>query len=165
MGDCVYCGQPVGILRSKHPECAGRHDSACDQVKALVSRGILGNANIPALKSSLQPVARDGFIGTTELESLFVDAWALVVEKLLDDGILSASEEAQLTGFAHQAGVLEQVRRHASYQQVVKAAVLRDVAQGQIKSRVSIAGGVSINLQKGETILSGVSGHRVSRRS
>ena len=73
--------------------------------------------------------------------------------KLLDDGILSESEEAQLTGFAHQAGVLEQVRHHASYQQVVKAAVLRDVAQGQIKSRVSIAGGVSINLQKGETLL------------
>lgn len=25
MGDCIYCGHQVGILRDKHPECEQQH--------------------------------------------------------------------------------------------------------------------------------------------
>jgi hypothetical protein len=153
MGNCSYCSQPAGILRSKHSECAKQHARSQEQIRQAIVQCILTRTNASKLSSVILPIARQGFVRTSEFNDLIVDGWSKAVDLFLEDGMLSPVEESSLMDFAQQAGLEPKLQQHPSYSQVAKAAQLRDLAEGKCTSRMSFNGPQPINLQKGETLI------------
>lgn len=153
MGDCSYCGQPAGILRSKHSECEKQHAMSQQQIREAIVQAIQARGNASKISSTILPIARQGFVRSNEFNALMVDGWVKAVELFIEDGMLSKDEEASLMNFAQQTGLVPQLQQHPSYSLVAKAAQLRDLAEGKCTSRMSFSGPLPINLQKGETLI------------
>ena len=153
MGDCSYCGQPAGLLRSKHSECEKQHAKSQEQIRQAIVQFIQTRSNASNLSSTILPIARQGFVRTNEFNDLMVDGWAKAVDLFLEDGMLSQVEESSLMDFAQQTGLGPKLQQHPNYSLVAKAAQLRDLAEGKCTSRMSFNGPLPINLQKGETLI------------
>ena len=89
MGDCSYCGQPAGLLRSKHSECEKQHAKSQEQIRQAIVQFIQTRSNASKLSSTILPIARQGFVRTNEFNDLMVDGWAKAVDLFLEDGMLS----------------------------------------------------------------------------
>ena len=48
MGNCIYCGEPVGFLKKAHKECKQRHEEGKSEIISLVSKvgsDVMGYSN------------------------------------------------------------------------------------------------------------------------
>lgn len=151
MADCTFCGYPAGLLRSQHKECTSLHVQSQAMVRQAVAQCIQARGDPSRIASSVLPIARQGLIPTREINDLMADGWAIAVEAFLEDGLLSADEEACLMDFVQKTGIGPKVQQHPSYSLLAKAAQLRDLAQGKTQSRMNFSGPLPVNLQKGET--------------
>ena len=150
MGDCAFCGQSAGLLRSQHKECAALNAQSQDKVRHAVAQCIQTGSDASHITSRILPLARQGFVPAKSLNDLLVDGWALAVYTFLEDGLLSPDEEARLMDFVQKTGIGQKLQQHPSYSLLAKAAQLRDLAQGHLQSRMKFSGPLSVNLQKGE---------------
>lgn len=153
MGDCIYCGQPAGLMRSKHSECDKQYVRSKELIRQAIAQSIQAHHNASNISPTILPIARQGFVRASEFNDLMVDGWANAVELFLEDGMLAQNEEASLMDFAQQTGLGPRLQQHPSYSMVTKAAQLRDLAEGRCTSRMSFNGPLPINLQKGETVI------------
>ncbi len=150
MGDCVFCGQSAGLLRSQHTECAAINAQSQNKVRQAVAQCIQAGGDASRITSSVLPLARQGFVPARSINDLLVDGWAIAVEVFLEDGLLSSDEEARLMDFIQKTGIGPKLQQHPSYSLLAKAAQLRDIAQGNLQSRMNFSGPLPVNLQKGE---------------
>lgn len=151
MADCKFCGQSAGLLRSQHKECASLHTQSQDNVRQVVAQCIQSGGDAKHIASSVLPLTRQGLIPADEINDLLVDGWAMAVDAFLDDGLLSSDEEFRLMDFVQKTGIGQKLQQHPSYSLLAKAAQLRDLAQGNVQSRMSFSGPLPVNLQKGES--------------
>ena len=154
MGKCDLCGQDAGFLRKRHKECeAQRSDGESEMVEA-VAAAVFVPTDVPVLWATLQAIASRSYLGGADLKSYVVMGWERAVEHALDDDILSSEEEASLTAFAATMGLSQSDLDHkGAYMRVVKAAVIRDLLEGEIPQRLSFSGDLPFNLQKAESLV------------
>ena len=89
-----------------------------------------------------------------EATPLLTRAWEAAVEGTLEDGLLSLDEENALNRYINHFGLAtEQLDRNGVLTQVVKAAVIRDIAEGIVPDRQNITGRVPFNLMKSEKLV------------
>ena len=97
---------------------------------------------------------RQSGLSPGESADLLVQAWEAAVESTLEDGLLSLDEENALNRYLDHFNLTrDQVNRNGVLTQVVKSAVLRDIADGIIPERQNIAGRVPFNLMKSEKLV------------
>ena len=150
MGKCTFCGQSAGLLRSQHKECAALNAQSQDKVRQAVAQCIQTGGDASCITSSVLTLARQGFVPAKSLNDLLVDGWAIAMETFLEDGLLSPDEEARLMDFIQKTGIGPKLQQHPSYSMLAKAAQLRDLAQGNLQSRMNFSGSLPVNLMKGE---------------
>ena len=86
--------------------------------------------------------------------AVLIQAWEAAVEGTLEDGLLTLGEENALYRYLDQFGLTaQQVDRSGVHTSVVKAAVIREIAEGVVPQRQYITGRLPFNLMKSETLV------------
>ena len=80
---------------------------------------------------------------------LLADAWQEALEGVLEDGVLSLDEEATLVRYLRHFDLSEDV----DLTDMVKAATIREAAEGLVPQRQEIAGRMPFNLMKSEQMV------------
>lgn len=161
MGNCKYCGKPVGFLRSKHPECEEKHrqrelviQDGQRRIVAEILSALKGSANFDELEKKISEIEQSSFVPSSEHKALLIKGWESSVEQFLEDGILDVKEEERLVKFQEHFSLSEfELNEKGALSKTVKAAVLRDVLNGIIPQRMSVDGNLPINFQKGEQVV------------
>jgi hypothetical protein len=154
VGTCIYCGQPVGFLRSKHGECLQRHEDGKREIVALITRSLSPPTSIEPVPDEVKKIGERSLISEADRHVLVLEGWATAVERALQDCVLSEVEEKRLTHLADRLSLSQdELNRSGAFARLVKSAVIRDVLKGVIPSRVTLEYSLPINLQKGEQLV------------
>ena len=161
MGNCTYCGNPAGFLRSRHAECEQEHQKrqrvvaeGKERITTEVSRVIKGTESFGDLEKTITEIEKTSLVPSSERNALLISAWEASVDKFLEDGVLDEAEEKRLVEFKnHFAFSQSDLDKNGALTKTAKAAVLREVLNGVIPQRVSVDGNIPINFQKGEQIV------------
>jgi hypothetical protein len=154
MGKCDLCGQDAGILRKRHKECEDAYNAGRAESVALVAKTALLSAEVPSLPRHLSEIAQRSFIKPAEQRALLVEGWRKAVDTALEDDILTAEEEASLVKFAQELSLTQQdLDTTGAWSRVVRAAVIRDILEGRLPERMTYAGELPFNFQKGESLV------------
>lgn len=153
MGSCIYCGQPAGLWKRKHKECAEKHEAGVLWLAREVKEAIK-EENYEGLENRLLAKARESWVGENELREIMVKAWEEAVEHFLEDGSLEEEEEKKLTSFAERFGFRQDdLDKRGWYTKLVAGAVLREVMEGKIPRRISTDVPLPFNFQKKESLV------------
>jgi hypothetical protein len=155
MGNCKYCGKSAGFLKSEHSECFEKHTSGWTLMINSAKDAAFSGRGLETLAELLKSIAIQSYINPEDVRRAFIDGFSLAVESALDDGILSVEEEGFLTEFKDYFRLTQDELggMGGSQARLVKAAILRDILEGNLKSRVNISGTMPFNFQKGEVLL------------
>ena len=148
MPKCMYCGENAGFLKKVHSGCA----SAWAEMVSAAARAAKGESE------ELNPVPHLGKIaeGTSirDLRPALIEGWARAVNELLEDSVLSQEEETHLTAYMEECRLSQHdLDESGSYTRMIQGIVLREVAEGQLPSRMSLQGDVPFNFQKNEQLV------------
>ena len=97
---------------------------------------------------------RQSTLYADEKTNLLTRAWEAAVEGALEDGLLTLDEENALNRYMDHFGLdQDRLDRNGVLTQMVKGAVLRDVAQGIVPNRQRITGRLPFNMMKSEKLV------------
>ena len=154
MGKCQFCGQDVGFLRSVHKECKQAYDEGTTRILEMASKAAVSQTDFSTLQEILHNIASASFINDQLLRDLLARAWNTAVSQALEDDVLSKAEENALVAFKDHFSLPTNILdKNGAYTRVVKAAILRDILDGNIPQRVQIEGMLPFNFQKGEALV------------
>lgn len=154
MGNCIYCGQPAGFLRSRHSECQDKHSDALRRMLDKARTAALGESPLETLEPQLKVMAQQGYVSDASVKGVLVQGWEQAVLHFLEDGNLNAQEENDLTAYArHFSLTQDDLDKTGAYTKFVQGAVLREVMEGKVPQRVSFAEQLPLNFQKSESLV------------
>ena len=108
------------------------------------------DTHLRELSESLQ----ESTLHADEKTDVLITAWEAAVESALEDGLLTLDEENSLNRYMSHFGLTtEQLDRNRVLTQIVKSAVLRDIAEGIVPNRQNITGRPPFNLMKSEKLV------------
>ena len=86
--------------------------------------------------------------------NLLVRAWEAAVEGALEDGLFTLDEENALTRYINHFNLSQaQLDAHGVHTSLIKAAVLREIAEGVVPDRQQITANVPFNLMNSENLV------------
>jgi hypothetical protein len=161
MGNCKYCGKPVGLLSNKHTECENifiekqkRISIGKQEIINRIIQSITTSNNYEELDNSILSVEISHYVDPTERKALLVQGWEYSISKFLEDGILDSKEETKLVQFKERYELSqEELDRNGALTRITKAAIIREILSGNIPERMSLQGSLPINFQKGEILV------------
>lgn len=155
MADCQICGQPAGLMRSVHKECAARRDKAlADIALAFSNMMLVERAPAPAtFRAIIQKLGEEARLSPADLESRILSGLSVSLETALADFNLSQAEvdrfESILDAFDLDASALDKA---GIKERLVKALVLKDLAEGHTSTRITVNNILPVVLRRGETV-------------
>lgn len=153
MANCKYCTQPAGFLRKSHKECRDKNAKGKKAIMSLFERFDEMDSLVD-IEDVINKTAKDSYIRNNEIKKSLIKGWQNAVEVAFDDGVLSEEEERKLTSIKdHFSLTQEELDVDGSFMKTVKGAVLRDVLNGDLPSRVSFGGDLPFNFQKKEEVV------------
>jgi hypothetical protein len=161
MGRCRYCQHSAGWFKQEHPECLEKHQLGLDKIQTVFSDYLRNGASsthadqgstrsAEQIKTSVEATAKESFITSTELRRLMVSGLRTVVDVALENE-LSEERESRVSQLQKALG-LEQSEVGEAAVRLVKAATLRDVSKGMIRSHIDVPE-TPLVLRNNETIL------------
>ncbi len=109
-----------------------------------------GQAALDDLTESLAELALD----PSDERKLLAQAWEAAVEGSLEDGVLSLDEEAALLRYLDHFGLLvSEVDTNGAHRNMVKSAVIRELAEGIVPDRMRGSVQHPFNLMKSEKLV------------
>ncbi len=100
MGNCKYCGDKAGFLRSKHGMCEVNYREGLRDMRSLASRAAASpEFNQATLYESLSAIAQSSLAGESDIQAAIVGGWNQAVSESLADGVLTHDEETRLREF------------------------------------------------------------------
>ena len=154
MPKCDLCGQDAGFLRKRHKECQARFDAGSATIKNLASEAALQGAPPDSFIAQIRQVASDSFVPADQVPALLAAGYELAVASALADDILTEQEEHSLEAFAEAMSLpQQQLDTGGAFTRVIKAAVIREVLEGNIPQRIKVSGTLPFNFQKGEILV------------
>lgn len=166
MGNCIYCGKPAGLLRSKHAECDAKEKARVAVVKVLQDKlqesivaAVLQPSEAGRIGDLINEAAQSGKLTKQDVREAIIAGWCNSVDKCLEDGVIDEEEERKLVALKNGFGFSEaDLDKTGAHTRLVKAAVIRDVLAGILPERLSLNDPLPINLQKGEKVVWAFSG-------
>jgi len=175
VGQCVFCGEPAGFLRSKHKECKEKDDlikeeiwakeklkqKECEASKNIIISEIesagIKETDLPLLEKKISTLAEQFQIDEIAIKKLVIKGWEKSVDKAFEDGILTQQEEASLVKLMEYFSLNQvDLDENGAYTKTLKGLVLRDLFEGIITDRMDTtfnAANLPFNLQKSEQII------------
>ena len=103
---------------------------------------------------SLTGTLRESNLSQDEQTMLLVQAWEAAVEGALEDGLFTLDEENALNRYINHFNLSQsQTDAHGVHTSLIKAAVLREIAEGVVPDRQDIKGNIPFNLMKSEKLV------------
>ena len=97
---------------------------------------------------------RDSGLPQGQQTAILVRAWEAAVESALEDGLITMDEENALNRYMDHFNLTQaQMDQNGVLTQVIKAAVIRDIAEGIVPDRQNIQGRIPFNLMKSEKLV------------
>jgi hypothetical protein len=154
MGNCSYCHKPAGLLRKIHNECVDKYERGRHEIISFSKEAAIKDDEYNAVMIKLSSIAEQSFISEGMIRGLMIAGWEEVVEEFFEDGILSKDEEDKLVCFSKKFSLGQNdLDQNGYYSKIVKGAVLRDVLEGIIPSRLKLSGQLPFNFQKDEKLV------------
>jgi hypothetical protein len=153
MGDCAYCGEPAGMLRSQHAECRERHDIAAAKIPQFFGQWFDSPLGPDRFRELASEVARTHFVDETKFRELAKSGFAKLIEKALADHLLSEEEEKKIAVLLRTFEMTLEDLPPMTSQKLIKCGILRDLETGIVPNRVNINGNIPINLGRDEKII------------
>ena len=128
-------------------------DATSDRL-ALQSRETALGGEAGRSLEELSALLAESELSAQEQRILLIRGWEAAVEEVLEDRMLSIDEEGSLLRYAKHFG-LEQddLEDGGGYSNLMKAAVLREVAEGVVPKRMQFEGRLPFNLMKSEELV------------
>jgi hypothetical protein len=124
----------------------------------LAIHAIKNGGSAQELRNALETATKAANLTDAERSSAIISAAGKAMEAAMEDGVVTAQEEGNLSQLLTALGVPTQaLHQSPMWHQVVKSRVLSDIMEGITPSRFTMTG-LGIVLQKGETIVWGFSG-------
>ena len=109
-----------------------------------------GGAHLESLAENL----RQSNLTQDDQTRVLVQAWESAVEGALEGGLFTLDEENALTRYINHFNLSQsQLDAHGVHTSLIKAAVLREIAESVVPDRQDIKGVVPSNLMKSETLV------------
>lgn len=155
MGDCIFCGQSAGFLKSKHQACELNYQTGSLQIIESIKSAILSKSDFNKLENDVKDIASKGFIKPIELNDLYTQGFDKAVDFFLNDSIITTDEELKIYKFrSHFNFGQEIIDKNGSLQKIVKSSILRDVLNGRPPAaKMNIQGNLPFLLQKSESLI------------
>ena len=165
MGNCTYCGQKAGLFHSFHDECKRKHaaealrlqmahDAGVSQMQVAVDDVFAGKSEVAGIEQRLRTIAAASFIDLPAVRQFLVSAWERLVDTSLEDSVLTIEEEQQLMLLASAFSFNQDDLDHnEAFSRMVKAAVIRDVQEGNFQSRQNFNGPLPFAFAKKEVLI------------
>ena len=114
----------------------------------------LADAAADTHPNELSEALRQSQLYKDEQMNLLVQAWEAAVEGALEDGLFTLDEENTLTRYINHFNLSQsQLDAHGVHTSLIKAAVLREIAEGVVPDRQQLRGNVPFNLMKSEKLV------------
>jgi len=155
MGNCIYCGQKAGFLKSKHKDCESNYFDSKNKIIENIYTAITTDSDFNNLENRIKEIAEKNHVKPNEIINLYIKGFDRAVDLFLNDGILTTEEEAKISKFkTHYNFEQNVIDKNGSLQKVVKAAILREILDGQIpENKLNIQGNLPFLLQKNESVI------------
>lgn len=176
MGDCIYCGKPAGIFKSRHPACveaeAKARAEACakaaEETRRLSAQRLECESLVRELMQEAYFTVRDGGdlvsmeaklrdaiaadkLTPPQMKEMLISAWEMSVDDFLDDGVLESEEEDKLVRCQNRFSLSQgELDRNGKFGRVAKSAILRKVLEGKLPDGVEVDTHGAVNFQRGE---------------
>ncbi len=109
-----------------------------------------GGAHLDSLTETL----RQSTLSHDDQTLLLVQAWEAAVEGALKNGLFTLDEENALNRYISHFNLSQvQMDAHGVHTSLIKAAVLREIAEGVVPDRQNIKGAIPFNLMKSERLV------------
>ena len=96
MGNCQYCGKPVGFLKKKHSDCDRLHQNGWKMMIETVKKSVMSGEGFNSLLHQLNSLAKKCYICKDKIRDALIKGWSNAVTAFLDYGVLSEIEEKYL---------------------------------------------------------------------
>lgn len=154
MGQCVYCGENAGWFKKFHQACLEKHDRASAQLREVVVSAAKTSEGISSLEKKIREIATAGLLDKDKTKQIVIGGWKEAVEYMLDDHLLSKEEENRLTMLKEKLNLpVSDLNNDGTYNRMVMGAVLYELMEGKIPSRLDVSGQVPFNLKKNESLI------------
>jgi hypothetical protein len=152
MALCKYCGQPAGLLRKMHTQCHERHERAVSLVPVFFSKFLESNLSVDRFQQLLQSAAEASYVKPDEMRTFAVAGITQAVKSILEQRLLETSEATRIQE------LVDALQPHLSNvapadDLLVKIDVLRDLQNGKVPDRVTVAGPMPVELPPAETVI------------
>ncbi len=150
------------VFRDGMAAQSGFDDSAESDLEQASRKRLVNQARLAALSVGAPDAAHDevsaaldhSAFSPEEQRAILIEGWAMAVSHALEDDLLSLDEEAALTRYMERFNLgQDDLNEHGAFRNFVKAGVIREVANGVIPSRQSIARTLPMNFQKSERLV------------
>ncbi len=154
MSTCKYCGKDAGMFRSAHQECVTAFEKGKAEIIDLLFASAKGKVDASNAEPEVRAIAHRSYIDRKTFQQVVLECLDRAIEHALDDGLLTQEEERAVADYVTRYSLdKSQLSTSHSYLRLVKAAVLRDLVQGEIPHHFKFSGTLPINLQKSERII------------
>lgn len=153
MGDCIYCGKKVGLLRKMHKACKKKNKEGIQLFTLKVIEACEGKLSVEIIEDKLKEIQSNYLVTNDQVRLLLIKGWESAVDKAFDDGVLSKEEEKGLVEVGSKFGLTQdELNTDGAFSRVVKGGLLRDLMEGIIPDRVE-ARDLPFNFQKTEKVI------------
>ena len=166
MADGIIAQDEEARLREFRDQLALGSDTADSGAMAQLDRAsqerLMLDARLAAIAvfdggshlESLTEALRESNLSQDEQSMLLVQDWEAAVEGALEDGLFTRDEENGLTRYINHFNLSQsQMDAHGVHTSLIKAAVLREIAEGVVPDRQDIKGTIHKNLMKSEKLV------------
>ena len=156
---CVLCNQDAGFLRREHERCRAARESGVSQMIDLSAAAALGKRPLAGLMADLNRIASASYVPADSLHGLMAQSWIAGLNSVLDERLLTGSEQAALGAYLNQFRFIPSALRSAeggaeAMDRLRQSMILQDMVNGkmpdpQLWNDVAIP----FNLMKSESLV------------
>ena len=151
MGNCRFCGQPAGLLKSQHKECRQKHDTAAGKLPEFFVKALENPIETSRFREIADAIAHDNYIREAELRQLSILGLSSMIEHAFKDHVLTENENKRIVELCNSFAVTANDLGGAG-QRLAKAQILRQLDEGQVPSNIVVSD-MPINLENGEVAI------------
>lgn len=154
MGTCQYCGQDAGFFRKQHDECHRKYENSFSQMVSLAASAAKNSSALQSLEQQLSNIESSTIPVRVNRRQALICGWEQAVNDILNDNVLSPTEEAQVMSYVQKFGLSQgDLNTNGAFTRLVYGCALRDVLDKGYTSRAVITFQLPFNLQKNETLV------------
>lgn len=153
LGNCIYCGKPAGMFKKKHKQCSENSRKAIKQISDYSLKFLASKAEGKKYASGVTELARRAMLTPSEKSLAIISGLNAMVDSALDDNYLSEEEESRIVEYINGFEISLQDEHPDLAAKLVKAAIIRDLSNGKMASRISSTISLPVKLQKSESVI------------